>query len=112
MSLHPSQLPAWLAERVEVVVCDDGLACWRYKLGWNSGNGYSKCKRDGAARLVHRLTWTLLRGPICRFLLLDHLVCKRRWCCNPEHLDPVFSVVNTRRGGAVLYAAGRPHWSR
>lgn len=85
-----------------IVVDGEFEPCWIRK-GWSTGKGHSKISVDGADLVAHRVLWVLLFGPICPGILLDHL-CRQRSCINPKHLDPVPSVINTRRGEAVLFA--------
>lgn len=46
---------------------------------------------------AHCLVYWMLRGPYDPALQLDHL-CRVRACCNPDHLEPVTALENTRRG--------------
>jgi len=72
---------------------------------WTTGNGYGKVGWQGQHRVVHRVVFEIFHGPVDPKLLLDHR-CKRRPCCQPLHLEPVTTKVNTYRGAAVLF---RPH---
>lgn len=76
--------------------------CWFYDGRWDSDNGYGKKRWEGRIWVLHRLVWTMLKGPICPTFLLDH-TCRQRACCNIEHLEPVTTAVNTHRGSAVLF---------
>lgn len=93
-------LPQRIVDRIYV----DGT-CWRVK-GWNSKNGFANIKVGGKTRKVHRITYTLIRGPIPEGHVADHIkeACKHRDCCHPWHLEPVTVKVNTERGGSVPYA--------
>lgn len=73
--------------------------CW-FWMGSDTGKGHGQV-RFGGRWLVHRLVWTLMRGPICSWLVLDHM-CRMRACVNPDHLEPVTTDVNTARGNGVL----------
>lgn len=75
--------------------------CWVWQ-GRLNRNGYGRLRWLGKEPVAHRLIWTLLRGPLQRRELLDHL-CRRRACCNPNHQEPVSNRENTLRGEAVLF---------
>lgn len=68
----------------------------------NTGNGYGKVSWQGRDLVVHRVVYQIFNGPVDPRLLLDHR-CMRRACCQPLHLEPVSTKVNTHRGRAVLY---------
>lgn len=104
INLHPDDLPPELRDRFIVI---PGCGCWVYLGAWTSGNGYSKIGYQGETWMAHRLVFHLLVAPICKVLHLDHRTCKARWCCAPYHVEPVFPVINTRRGRAVLYTPTR-----
>lgn len=78
--------------------------CWEW-LGpfYETGYGYLYVPRQPHQpqryRKVqaHRLAYELLVGPIPAGLVLDHL-CRNPKCVNPEHLEPVTSAENVRRG--------------
>lgn len=76
--------------------------CWIWTGKWDSGNGYGKVRHKGDIWMAHRLVYSILSGPIPTAHVLDHR-CRTRRCCNPIHLDPVTSQVNTHRGEAVLF---------
>jgi len=71
-------------------------SCWIWINKPNSG-GYGIIYYKGSWHPAHRIIYMLLRGPIPEGLELDHL-CKNRRCVNPDHLEPVTSRVNQRRG--------------
>jgi hypothetical protein len=66
--------------------------CWTWT-GPRSRYGYG---RHGAKH-AHRLVYEAARGPIPVGLVCDHL-CRNRGCVNPEHIEPVTSGENVRRG--------------
>ena len=59
--------------------------------------GYGYVMWEKRPRLVHRVVFEALRGPIPTGLELDHL-CRNKSCANPDHLEPVTHAENCRRG--------------
>lgn len=97
------RLPRIVQERIRFELHKPELGhCWAVREGWNSGDGYAKCRHNGAAWFVHRLAYVFAWGSIERKKLLDHL-CRNRACIRPSHLEPVTNEVNTKRGEAVLF---------
>lgn len=66
--------------------------CWIWS-GRLIETGYGRY----GGRLAHRTAYEWLVGPVPEGLQLDHL-CRRRACCNPDHLEPVTLAENVRRG--------------
>lgn len=93
-----------------IVVDENG--CWVFQ-GAKS-HGYGRVKVTTApftARWwhVHRAVYTVLVAPVPDDLVVDHL-CRNRACCNPEHLEPVTTWENLRRGiGWVAKNASKTH---
>jgi hypothetical protein len=85
--------------------------CWPWA-GYIQPNGYGTRSNHnpGETRLVHRIAYEYLVGPIPAGLVLDHLChtrdpqcadndqCRHRRCCNPSHLEPVTPRENIARG--------------
>lgn len=71
--------------------------CWTWTAARTKG-GYGTF--GTGSRLVHRISYELLVGPIPEGLELDHL-CRNRQCVRPEHLEPVTPKENQRRGFSV-----------
>ena len=68
--------------------------------GCRSADGYGKIhrgKRPGYHTSPHRLAYEEAYGPIPEGLQIDHL-CKVTLCYNPEHLEAVTPLENSRRG--------------
>jgi hypothetical protein len=90
---------------------DERTGCWVYT-GPLSDKGYARVSYEGKVWSLHRLSWTLLNGPIPKGLVIDHL-CRNRACCNPAHLEPVTDLENIRRspihhGAKTHCAQGHP----
>lgn len=82
---------------IQVELQDNG--CWSlpYHL---TASGYSQVRFNGTHMVGHRLVYEALRGDIPEGKCLDHL-CRNRWCCNPDHLEPVSQKENIHRGIGV-----------
>lgn len=74
-------------------------ACWPW-LGSKNRGGYGQVSLNKVSYRVHRVAYALRRGPVPEGLTLDH-ICRRRNCCNPDHLEPVTAGVNTLRGDSA-----------
>lgn len=85
-----------IALRIKSHIVIDENGCWVWQLS-KDRDGYGLMKVQGKPRFVHRLSYEAFVGQIPEGLQLDHL-CRNRACCNPEHLEPVTSQENTRRG--------------
>lgn len=78
--------------------------------GLITNRGYGQISVDGTQKLAHRAIYELKVGPIPDGLFLDHIchnrdasclggdTCLHRRCINVDHLEPVTSAENTRRG--------------
>lgn len=60
-------------------------------------NRYGVLSINDKLRYAHRFSYELHRGPIEEGMTIDHL-CFVRQCVNPDHLEVVTLVENTRRG--------------
>ena len=88
--------------RIKSNVIVDLRGCWLW-LGSLDGRGYGRVKVRGRLRKAHVAAFVEVRGEPPPDTVLDHL-CRTRHCCNPEHLEPVPGVVNTRRGASLTNA--------
>ena len=61
-----------------------------------------------SSRLVHRISYEILVGPIPRGLEIDHL-CRQPRCVNPAHLEAVENAVNQRRKSEAYTHCKRGH---
>lgn len=89
-------------ERFEASYEVTANGCWQWT-GSLVQKGYGALRDAGVNCRAHRWSYEHFVGPIPDGLTLDHL-CRNRGCVNPEHLEPVTSLENTRRG--------LPFWNR
>jgi hypothetical protein len=82
--------------------------CWLWT-DKRTPDGYARF-RDGKRTIAaHRFTYELLRGPIAKGLVSDHL-CRVKHCVNPFHIEPVTDKVNVLRGiGLTAKQAKQTH---
>ena len=75
-------------------------SCWHWN-GYKDKDGYGLFSTfvlgKGQAEHAHRIVYKHLKGDIPTGLVLDHL-CRVRHCVNPDHLEAVTALENTRRG--------------
>lgn len=83
------------AERIRRNVAVDAGGCWIWS-GDQTTTGYGRLHAHGRVHRAHRFAYEVFVGPVPGGLPLDHL-CRKRACCNPEHLEPVTQHVNLRR---------------
>lgn len=79
---------------------DPETGCWRWTAAIDK-EGYAQVRADGRRQKAHRVAYELWVGPIPDGLVLDHVTargCVHRDCINPDHLEPVTSEENVRRG--------------
>ena len=91
---------------------DNGVPGWGGCIIWTghlNANGYGTTSVDGLPRLVHRVAYELLVGPIPDGMPLDHTchnrdascpggkTCLHRRCFNPGHLEAVTQRENVLR---------------
>jgi hypothetical protein len=58
--------------------------------------------------IAHRISYKEFIGPIPEGLVIDHK-CRTRHCVNPDHLEPVTSLENTRRGNSGINMREKTH---
>lgn len=82
--------------------------CWEYTGYIHPTTGYGQL---GQNRFAHRVSWEVANGrPVPEGLVIDHTchnvdpdcnddnLCAHRRCINPDHLEPVTTAENMRRG--------------
>lgn len=94
-----------LPDRFSSKVHRHASGCWLWTACLTS-NGYGRFSWEGKVRLAHRVSYTLLVGPVPEGLELDHL-CRVRHCVNPEHLEPVTRRENIHRGFGITAVHAR-----
>jgi hypothetical protein len=75
-------------------------SCWLWA-GNIRSDGYGRMMFQSKRRLVHRIAYELLIGPIPEGLTIDHVWargCRYRRCVNPDHLEAVPIRENILRG--------------
>ncbi|OBK92611.1 hypothetical protein A5646_03270 [Mycobacterium sp. 1245499.0] len=97
----PEQLPVNMQTKIRFDDCtvpDLDPICWTWTAA--STNGYGSVCYQKRTWSTHKLSYTLLVGPVPNGLTIDHL-CRNKLCCNPAHLEPVTNTENLRRGRAA-----------
>jgi hypothetical protein len=74
--------------------------CWLW-LG-KTDDGYGRFHINYKFYLTHRLIYAVMKSKLGSNSQIDHL-CKNRNCCNPDHLEEVTHIENTRRGLAKKF---------
>lgn len=70
--------------------------CWNW-IGALNHHDYGVYTYDFITHYAHRFVYEYLIGKIPKGKQIDHL-CRNPRCVNPEHLEPVTSLENSRRG--------------
>jgi len=84
------------------IVVELSSGCWLWQVNINR-NGYGRNYENKKRHMAHITIYKLLKGAYPEGLLLDHVYCKHRNCCNPTHLSPVTVQHNTNRGSGYLF---------
>lgn len=72
--------------------------CWEWQGTRFSVSGYGRFQLENRSNGAHRLMATWAYGnPINRNIVVDHIVCGNRKCCNPLHLIFVPNLLNSLR---------------
>lgn len=77
-------------------ITEPNSGCWIW-LGNIKKNGYGSLTIKTKNYYAHRLAYELMVGSIPNNLVLDHK-CRNKCCCNPDHLEPVTTSENIKRG--------------
>lgn len=95
---------AELKRFMDRVMPEPNTGCWLWLGNIEPWSGYSRFRLGGrGARIyrAHRLSFIHFVGNIAEDAPLDHVRargCNLRCCVNPDHLEPVSTAENTRRG--------------
>jgi hypothetical protein len=86
---------------LQYLTVNDESGCWEFT-GALRRDGYAMLGWHGRKHYVHRISYQLFVGPIPDGLTIDHL-CRNKACANPQHLEPVTPMENTRRATAKTH---------
>ena len=86
-----------IMDRVQI---DPASGCWIWT-GSKYPSGRGRITVAGRRWTIYRATYTEWIGPIPEGLVLDHFVCERGECCNPEHVRPATQRENVLRGDTI-----------
>lgn len=100
-------LPQRFVDKVHVTAA----GCWEW-VGAGAGgqDGYGRFWDGQRVVLAHRYAYETVVGPIPEGLELDH-VCRNQPCVrpDPDHLEAVTHVVNSRRGDGGINHRSKTH---
>jgi HNH endonuclease len=91
------------AQRFLRRLCIQPNGCWRLR-GSETPSGYGRIRLRGAGgKLVaaHVFAYEIKYGSVPEGMELDH-TCRNRWCCHPDHVEPVTHRTNVLRGAAPM----------
>lgn len=88
-------------QRIELRIERLENGCWQWLGAKSKRTGYGVISVNNRAMLAHRVSYMEFRGPIPKRKQIDHL-CRNKACVNPDHLEPVTALVNTRRADGPM----------
>src|SRR5690606_31575028 len=83
--------------KVDKTSSDKG--CWLWTAS-KTVDGYGQLRVGDRMAYAHRLSYTLLVGPILEGLMLDH-ICHDESCVNPRHLRPATTKQNNENASGL-----------
>lgn len=92
----------YLPERLLNRLSERENGCWSWagahmKDATTGARTYPCAWWEGRQTTLHRVLYTLLRGPIPKGMVLDHVVCGDKTCPNPWHVEPETNERNRTR---------------
>jgi hypothetical protein len=91
---------------------DPETGCWLWTQHCNVKSRYGIITVDGKQLYVHRVSWSVFKGPIPKGKHIDHVFdkgCRHRHCFWPEHLEPVTQQENNKRRGKSVTVCVHGH---
>lgn len=101
---------SWLDLPIQLeskILPEPNSGCWLWMASFRV-RGYGSIRYKRKMYLAHRLIYELKCGAVPDGLVLDHK-CRIRCCVNPDHLEPVTSGENSRRGDVGKHLRDRTH---
>src|SRR5579859_2208655 len=91
---------ATVVARILAKVTIQPNGCWLFTGGALTSNGYGHIRVGRTMRTAHVMMYQDKYGPVPEGMELDHFFCQQKACCNPDHVEPVTHLENTKRSVA------------
>ena len=103
----PITAEEWMGYMGDWFVPEPNTGCWLWTRT-TCRNGYGQLTVNWRYRSAHRVSYEVLVGAIPKGLQLDHL-CNTKCCVNPDHLEPVTNLENSKRWYARVRHCKKGH---